>query len=348
MRLDASFVRYLSHDDYRVLTSVEIGSKNHEIVPTTLIASISKMKSGGVHKILGELCKRTLVARESNSSYDGYRLTYGGYDYLALHTFSARSTLVSVGHQLGTGKESDIYHVTDHENNALILKIQRLGRTSFRTVRTNRDYAGKGRKVKGASWMYLSRLAAKREWAFLTALYERKFPVPRPRDQNRHCIVMDLIKGVSLGQVHKEDLGDTDNVELAVSKLYETLMNLIIRLAEHGLIHGDFNEFNLLVEHETNRLVMIDFPQMVSTSHQNAKYYFDRDVKCILDFFMKRFGFVPDNIPDFDSDVKNKYNLDVELSASGFDKVIPGEGIDEQSQSDSISDSGNEQVYTDS
>jgi len=30
-------------------------------------------------------------------------------------------------------------------------------------------------------------------------------------------------------------------------KAYKTLLDLIIKLAEHGLVHGDFNEFNLLI-----------------------------------------------------------------------------------------------------
>lgn len=37
---------------------------------------------------------------------EGYRLTYGGYDFLACRTFAKRNTVYSVGNQIGTGKES--------------------------------------------------------------------------------------------------------------------------------------------------------------------------------------------------------------------------------------------------
>lgn len=37
---------------------------------------------------------------------EGYRLTYGGYDFLACRTFAKRDTIYSVGNQIGTGKES--------------------------------------------------------------------------------------------------------------------------------------------------------------------------------------------------------------------------------------------------
>jgi RIO-like serine/threonine protein kinase len=40
---------------------------------------------------------------------DGYRLTYGGYDYLALKTMSNRGSLTAIGNQIGVGKESGIY-----------------------------------------------------------------------------------------------------------------------------------------------------------------------------------------------------------------------------------------------
>lgn len=55
-------------------------------------------------------------------------------------------------------------------------------------------------------------------------------------------------------------------------KLYSSLMDLIIRFARSGLIHGDFNEFNILIRRSTGEPVVIDFPQMVSTSHTNAEW----------------------------------------------------------------------------
>lgn len=50
-------------------------------------------------------------------------------------------------------------------------------------------------------------------------------------------------------------------------------MDLIVRFAHAGLIHGDFNEFNILIHRDTGEPVVIDFPQMVSTAHENAEWY---------------------------------------------------------------------------
>jgi RIO kinase 2 len=55
-----------------------------------------------------------------------------------------------------------------------------------------------------------------------------------------------------------------------VESLYDELMDLIVRLGNHGVIHGDFNEFNLMITNE-GKPILIDFPQMMSTSHPNAE-----------------------------------------------------------------------------
>lgn len=65
------------------------------------------------------------------------------------------------------------------------------------------------------------------------------------------------------------------------AQAYLACMDLISRLAAKGLIHCDFNEFNLLINDE-EEITLIDFPQMVSISHPNGKELFERDVECIL------------------------------------------------------------------
>ncbi|RUS19656.1 hypothetical protein BC937DRAFT_87146 [Endogone sp. FLAS-F59071] len=312
MKLDAKALRYMSSEDFRVLTAVEMGSKNHEVVPTSLVAQISQLRHGGSHKILGDLAKRNLVARVKNAKYDGYRLTYGGYDYLALKTFARRGSVYSVGNQIGVGKESDIYIVANEEDQQLVLKLQRLGRVSFRSIKSKRDYL---QKRKSASWMYMSRLAAMKEYAFMKVLHDNGFPVPTPIDLSRHCVVMELIDAFPLRQV--------DSIK-DVGKLYSELMDLIVRLARYGLIHGDFNEFNILIR-DNGDPVLIDFPQMVSTSHANAEFYFNRDVECIRVFFRRRFGYESVLYPKFALDADREFDLDVQVAASGFSKKLQDE-----------------------
>lgn len=183
--------------------------------------------------------------------------------------------------------------------------------------------------------MDLSRLAAEKEHAFMKSLHEAGFPVPTPIAHNRHTVVMEMINSFPLRQVAKDEVTNP-------AELYAELMNLILRLAGVGLIHGDFNEFNLLIKVE--RLAepsattdgasaeelkltpfVIDFPQMVSVDHSNAEMYFDRDVDCIKTFFKRRFGFTSEEPGPFLKDArkalkskKHEERLDVIVKASGF------------------------------
>lgn len=77
-KLDVTLLRYLSQEDFRVLTAVEMGMKNHEIVPVSLIASIANLKHGGTHKVVRELSKHRLLAFEKSKMNMGYRLTNRG------------------------------------------------------------------------------------------------------------------------------------------------------------------------------------------------------------------------------------------------------------------------------
>lgn len=319
MKLDVNVLRYLSKDDFRVLTAVEMGMRNHEIVPSELIDRIAGLKHGGSYKVMKNLLKHKLLHHDA-SKYDGFRLTYLGYDFLAIKTMVNRGVFSAVGRQIGVGKESDIFEVATEDGKVLAIKLHRLGRISFRAVKSKRDYL---RHRSSYNWLYLSRLAALKEFAFMKALEEHGFPVPNAVDCNRHCVVMSLVQGYPLVQVKQLQNPDT---------VFETIVGLVVRLAEHGLIHCDFNEFNIMID-DDEKVTMIDFPQMVSVSHRNAQMYFDRDVECIFKFFRRRFNLSveeqtaesdgsdvdSDEIrPCFSSIMKVTDSLDKELAASGF------------------------------
>ncbi|KAF3420377.1 hypothetical protein E2986_01174 [Frieseomelitta varia] len=307
-KLNVTILRYLTGEDFRVLTAIEMGMKNHELVPASLAAQIANLRYGGVQKLLKELCRHRLLSYERGKNYDGYRLTNTGYDYLALKVLARRGTVTSFGNQIGVGKESNIYIVANDEGESICLKLHRLGRTCFRNIKSKRDYH---QHRKSASWLYLSRIAATREYAYMKALYDRGFPVPKPIDFNRHCVVMELVEGGPLCGVYK-----VGNVGL----LYDELMNLIVKLGNHGVIHSDFNEFNIMITN-SGKPILIDFPQMISTEHVEAAAYFERDVKCVRDFFKRRFGYESELYPTF-HDISREDYIDVETKASGITKQI--------------------------
>ncbi|VWU51300.1 serine/threonine protein kinase RIO2 [Hepatocystis sp. ex Piliocolobus tephrosceles] len=284
MKLDMSSFSFLTSNDYRVLLAIELGMRNHEYLSGALISKLSNLRRVGINKVLVVLLKNKLITH-INDVYDGYKLTYLGYDFLALHTFWKRGFLQSIGSKIGVGKESDIYICKDVNNNFLCLKIHRLGRISFRTIKNNRDYYG---KKKFKNWLYLSKIAATKEYAYLKVLYENKFPVPKPYDLNRHMILMSYINAYPLSHVKLRNPLKTVNF----------LFNTIMKFAEASIIHGDFNEFNILIDEDDN-ITVIDFPQIVSLEHTNAEIYFERDVKCILDHFYKKYKILITDYPTY-------------------------------------------------
>jgi RIO kinase 2 len=365
MRLDATALRYLNDDDFRVLTAVEMGMRNHDLVPVALIAAISGLKHGGTAKSLKEAHKHKLVHREAKR-YVGYRLTSLGYDFLALRALVKRGVLAAVGRPLGVGKEADVVLATpsqdlldehpefaddlcgvaagadgdaniaatlaasaagedpaeDEAAPLVAMKLHRLGRTSFRKVKDKRDYMG---HRKSASWIYLSRLAAIKEYAFMCALHERGFPVPRPLGQSRHVVVMQLVDGVPLNQIG--ELGDAPKVATAI-------VNVIVRLARHGLVHCDLNEFNIMIG-EDERVTVIDFPQMVSTRHPEAQMFYERDLDGVVRFFLHRFAMDSQlvDVVSFEDAVADSLEVEEEridmlLAASGFGNSDVTAGID--------------------
>eukprot|EP00977_Amphora_coffeiformis_P020566 scaffold8374_cov175-Amphora_coffeaeformis.AAC.5 len=391
MKLDPTVLRTMSAQDFRVMEAVEKGMKDHEIVPLALISATANLRHGGCHKIISSLLRDKLLSHERRKyGYDGYRLTNAGYDILALHNLKARGFIAAIGQKIGTGKESDIYLGVDPSGVQIVLKFHRLGRTSFRNVKKKRDYFGKAAQSTH-SWLFLSRLSALKEYAFMKALHDVDYPTPTPVAHNRHIVAMSLVRGVPLYQIFPKQL----SVEQAAD-IYEQAVGLASRLAQHGLVHCDLNEFNLLVDlsgiqalataaddvyvrhsgrtvadeksmgamslskpaweislEENDRIeealpkpvellengeprpvvTLIDFPQMVSTKHPNAKELYYRDLACLRRFFeLKLFCTIPEEADEGiqwedatqhidESAVGANERLDEELKASGFNDV---------------------------
>ena len=64
MKLDAKLLRYLTSDDFRVLTAAEMGSRNHEIVPTSLLGQIAQIKNSNLNRVISVLAKNNLLSKE--------------------------------------------------------------------------------------------------------------------------------------------------------------------------------------------------------------------------------------------------------------------------------------------
>jgi RIO kinase 2 len=159
-----------------------------------------------------------------------------------------------------------------------VIKLHRHGRTSFRSVRRTRGYIAERRHT---SWLYISRLAATREYSGLQKLYPVGVSVPKPIAQNRHAIVMSAIEG--------DLLSDCSVFSKPLKILNSIIQNVRKAYVKAHMIHADLSEYNVLVTPKL-KILIIDWPQWITSNHPNWNLYLERDLKNILCFFERKFG----------------------------------------------------------
>ncbi len=284
----------LEDEDFYLLSGVEQGMRFSEYVAKEKLPEFSRLTAEDVDYRVDRCQDRGLLERKT-IQYEGYKLTFEGYDALALHTLAERETIESVGAPLGVGKESDVYEVASYK--PMALKFHREGYTNFREVNREREYTADREHV---SWQYTARKAAEREYEALEALYP-SVSVPQPIDANRHAIVMEKIDGVELSRTALED-------EQVVPVL-ELILDEMATAYGEGFVHADMSEYNVFVA--SDGVTVFDWPQAVPVDHENAEELLARDVANILGYFRRKY---PGQVGDVD-----EARLADELRSGDFD-----------------------------
>ncbi|MFW6003507.1 MAG: serine/threonine-protein kinase RIO2 [Halanaeroarchaeum sp.] len=268
----------LDPEDFHLLSGVEHGMRFSRWVSQEKLPDFSGLTAEEVDYRMDRMLDREFLERKT-IQYVGVRLTFDGYDALALRTFAERESIEGFGAPLGVGKESDVFEVRSYK--PLALKFHREGHTNFREVHRERDYTAENEHT---SWQYTARKAAEREYEALETLYPT-VRVPRPIDQNRHAIIMEKVDGVELSRA-------TLDPEQAVGVLNLILDELATAYRE-GFVHGDVSEYNVFV-HESG-ITLFDWPQAVPTDHENARDLLRRDIENIVRYFARKY---PAETPD--------------------------------------------------
>ena len=272
----ARLLMEIEPEEFRILQAIELGMSGYSFVPLEDVVKYSGLREGEVEFRLRELDRKELLYRQPEP-YLGYILNYTGYDCLALNALAKADLLSSLGRSLGVGKEADIYDAITDDGLQVAVKFHRLGRTSFRETRRKRGYVARRGHI---TWHHQSRLAAEREFSFMSIAHAAGVAVPKPYMQNRHAIVMGYIDGFNLVDVMDLDdpAGFLDDIMLNVRLTYIG-----------GVVHGDLSSYNIVVTRD-GKVLLIDWPQAVPVGHQNAEELLRRDVENVLDYFRRKFG----------------------------------------------------------
>ncbi len=277
VKVSIEVFKELEPQDFRVLSAIELNMSRYEYVPSEAISHFLGMDRDELLFRISRLHRFKLILRR-RIHVEGFALTYLGYDCLALNAFVKGGVLEALGPSLGVGKESDVYSALSPSQEALVVKLHRLGRISFRQTRRARGYVADRRHT---SWLYQSRLAAEREYEALQFVFPKVPLVPKPIAQNRHAVVMSYFAGEQL--LHCRVI---DEPEQLMQQILQAVKEIYTRL---GIIHADLSEYNVLIK-EDGSFIIIDWPQYVTHEHPDARTLIERDVKTICSFFYHKFS----------------------------------------------------------
>ena len=264
----------MAKEEYRILNAIEVSMRKFEWVPIKNIIFYSRVDAERVQFWLDKVHKRDLILRhEGGRKNEGFALNSKGYDLLAAHALAEKDVALSIGNSLGVGKESDVYQGIGKGGEFLALKFHRIGRTSFRNIKSKRDYAV---DKFHTSWLYMCRVSATREAEHLKKLNAIRADVPLLRGHNRHVVVMKQYDGQEIQEFDKIDdpRAIFEQVIRNVKKIYN----------EARLIHCDLCEYNIIYTRDKHILI-IDWPQAVATDHPNARLLLKRDIENVCKYF---------------------------------------------------------------
>ena len=270
--------RELEPEDLQLLQAIEQQLKNYEYAPKDSIQKQSGLPFSEIDYRLSPLIKKGLL-QGRKVQYTGYTLTAAGHDTLALNALVKADVIKAFGKSIGVGKESDVYDALTPDEQRVALKFHLIGRTSFKKTKLKRNYTIKYSYTP--DWNHQSRIAAKNEYNALKMLYPRGIAVPEPIKQNRHVLVMSMIEGAEL--YHYPELSDAQAV------YDEILINVRKAYQDVHMIHGDLSPYNIILQ-PNQHILIIDWPQNVSTKHPNAKELIERDLQNVLTFFQCKHG----------------------------------------------------------
>ncbi|QDA32058.1 tyrosine protein kinase [Thermococcus indicus] len=266
--------------DFRILRGVELNMRHHRWVPLEDIARFTRTDIETASFRLGKLDDWGLVARRSDIGYIGYQLTIHGYDVLAIRALAKKGVIEAINPaHVGVGKDADVYVGMTPSGEKVAVKFNRIG---GRTASRRAGYHGHVFQDKRhTSWLYVSRLIAKKEYEALTLLSPIA-RVPRPVAWNRHVVVMEFIEGTELAE-----LRDTDLTREEAGEILDRVLEEYLKIVRFGIVHSDMSEFNIVLTNDGDILI-IDWAQHITTAHPESYEFLKRDLRVVLNAFRRR------------------------------------------------------------
>ena len=156
--------------------------------------------------------------------------------------------------------------------------------TDARIAKAMKHRTRAGQAARAAFWVG-------REYAYLWQLHRAGLPVPRPAVGPEATAIsaagaVVLMEFIGEGDVPAPRLSDVRLTGAEAESAYTQSAAILVRLAELGLVHGDFSTYNLLWHR--GKVVMIDVPQMLELRNgRTAHELLARDVSSLVTSFRR-------------------------------------------------------------
>lgn len=180
------------------------------------------------------------------------------------------------------GKESRVYWAKSPQGEDLAVKIFLTSTREFKkTVLQYIDGDPRFKKIKRDTRNIVYAWALK-EFKNLKRAYEAGVSVPKPIAVYKNIIVMTFIgeNGVPAPLLKDAEISNYEEM------FWKIVNNVKILYSKAKIVHADLSEYNIMVW--KGGPVFFDFGQAVLTSHPNAEFFLERDVKNVVNFFRKR------------------------------------------------------------
>ena len=222
------------------------------------------------------------MAKKSKEEWKTFANVFDQFTLRNINNLESQGHFDQLAAAIEVGKEANVFTAKSGEG-FVIVKIYRLENCNFNKMS---DYlSGDPRfpnlKPRKREIVFAWTL---REYRNLLVARQAGARVPTPII-NKHNILVEEFIGDEKSAPKLKDAAFENDEE--VEKCYKNIIKEIkILWKKAEIVHGDLSGFNIL--YHKKKPVFIDFSQATSVKDSRAKFYLERDLKNLVQFFNKR------------------------------------------------------------
>ena len=221
------------------------------------------------------------LRRSENAQDDARKVLDEVFDrrtMMAIYKFMKSGVIDTVDFPISTGKEGNVFRVTDPDGDLIAMKIYRVSNSTFHNIAKYIEGDPRFKGMQGSHFKMIMAWATK-EFKNLTRLKEAGVRVPEAIDFHQNILLMEYLGDAEMPapQIRNVQLEHPDAV-------YREILKFMRRAYQKAhLVHADLSEYNILWFEE--KPWIIDCGQAMVVDHPNHMDFLRRDVVNINRYF---------------------------------------------------------------